>query len=86
MSKKEESSWLDILGTMKKFNPVAFILLLVLMYASVTVFNLDIALEKKIIPLALSGSLYLIGVFFEFYRIEKNKEVKEEAWRKGVFI
>ena len=85
MSKKEESSWLDILGTIKKFHPVAFILLLVLMYASVTVFNLDIALEKKIILLALSGSLYVIGVFFEFYRIEKNKEVKEEAWRKGVF-
>ena len=81
---EQKSSVFDALGTIKKFHPVTLILLIALMWIGVTVYNLDIALEKKIVPLALSGSLYVIGTFFEFYRIDKHQEAKEEAWRKRV--
>ena len=81
---KQKSGIFEALGTIKKFNPVAFVLLIALMWISVNIFNLDIALQEKIVPLALSGSLYGIGVFFEFYRIEKQKEQHEEAWRMRV--
>jgi len=81
---KEKSSAFDALGTIKKFNPVALLLILLLMYVFVTVLNLDVPLQSKIVPLALSGSLYVIGSFFEFYRIDKQKDMKEEAWRKRV--
>ena len=81
---EQKSGIFDALGTIKKFHPVALILLIALMWIGVTVYNLDIALEKKIVPLALSGSLYVIASFFEFYRIDKQKDMKEEAWRKRV--
>ena len=85
MSKEKERSGLfDALGTIKKFHPVAFVLILVLMYIFVSFLNLNIPLQSKIFPLALSGSLYVIGSFFEFYRIDKQKDMKEEAWRKRV--
>ena len=81
---KERSSVFDALGTIKKFHPVAFVLILLLMYIFVTFLNLNIPLQSKIFPLALSGSLYVIGSFFEFYRIDKQKDMKEEVWRKRV--
>ena len=71
---KERSGLFDSLGTIKKFHPVAFVLILLLMYIFVTFLNLNIPLQSKIVPLALSGSLYVIGSFFEFYRSDKQKE------------
>ena len=71
---KEESSWFDVLGTLKKFHPVAFVLLLALMWISITVYNFDISLQEKIVPFAFSVSLYFMGASFEFYRIDKQKE------------
>lgn len=76
---EQKSSIFDALGTIKKFHPVAFILLFMLIYVSATVYNLDIALEKKILSLALSGSLYIIGVFFEFHRIDKKQELEQKV-------
>ena len=85
MSKeKEETSWFDALGKLKKFNPVGLILTLCFMFVTVGVYNLDVSLEKKIVPLLMSFSLYLVCAFFEFYRIDKEQELKEKAWRKRV--
>ena len=81
---KQKSGLFDSLGTIRKFHPVAFVLILLLMYIFVSFLNLDIPIQSKIFPLALSGSLYVIGSFFEFYRIDKQKDMKEEAWRKRV--
>ena len=74
----EGESPFDALGTIKKFNPVALILIIALMWITVTVFNLDIPLQSKIVPLAFSGSLYVIGTFFEFYRIGKKQELEQK--------
>ena len=71
---EEKSNIFDVLGTIRKFHPVAFVLLLVLMYTSVTVFNLDMPIQEKILPVTISSSLYVIGSLFEFYRIDKQKQ------------
>lgn len=80
---EEKMRWLDLLSMIKKFNPIAFILIFGLMLICSTILTMNISIQEKIVPLALSGSLYVIVSFFEFYRIEKEKDLEEKVFQRS---
>jgi len=65
--------------TIRKFNPAIFVLLLIFMFIAIQTYNLDVSFEKKIFPLSVSFSLFVIGTFFEYSRIEKKMKEKEHS-------
>ena len=80
---KEENKderWFDTLTTLRKFNPVAFALVFALMYFFTQVLHSNTPLPEKLSFLFLSGTIYVIALFFEFYRIGKEREQKEKLW------
>ena len=78
---EENESFFSVLSSVRKFHPVALVLIVVFVMLTANIWNFDVSLEKKIVPLIMSGSLYCLISFFESYRIEKQNERKEEACR-----
>jgi hypothetical protein len=84
LSEEKTSSWLETFRKLRKINPFAFILLFVGMNIFNYLVRLDLPLEDKLLPLIMSSALFLLCVFFESWRIEKESELREEAFRKGI--
>ena len=76
---KKDESWFDALATLRKFNPVAFALVFALMYFFTQVLHSNTPLPEKLSFLFISGTIYVIAIYFEFYRIGKEREPKEKA-------
>ena len=81
---EEKESLFSMLSQIRKIHPVAFVLMFGFMFLTSQIWNSNLPLAEKIVPLVMSFSLYLIVAFFEFYRISKEKELEEKAWRKRV--
>ena len=82
---EETESIFSLLGIIRRFHPIAVLMIVSLLVLSVQIWSLDVALEKKLVPVALSVFLYFFTGFFEFYRIGKEKEDKEKIWRMKLF-
>ena len=81
---EEKEGFFSSLGLIRKFRPVALLLVFGFMWMFSHVFNSDLPLNEKIVPSALLFSLYLIGLLFEIQRICKEQETEEKNWRKRV--
>ena len=79
---EEKTSWIETLSTIRKFHPVALLLIFGTIMLTANIYNMDLTLEKKIVPLILSASLYFIALSFEFYRVSKERELKEKGLAK----
>ena len=82
MSEEKDESFFSLLSQIRNFHPVAFVLIFGFMLLTSQIWNSNLTLEKKIVPLAMSVSLYLIVAFFEFHRVSKEKEQKERGLAK----
>lgn len=81
--KEEREGWFNSLTTIRKFHPVAFTLASAMMYLFSKVLQSSTPLPEKITFLASSGTIYTVTLFFEFYRIDKERELKE---KRGFFV
>jgi len=73
----EKKSILSYISTFRKFHPIALIMILSLMILSAHIMNLDVVIEEKIVPFSFSLFLYFFAVFFEDYRVNKQKEFEK---------
>ena len=78
----KDESFISSLGLIRKFHPAAFLLIFGLMFLTSQIWNSNLPLTEKIAPLGMSFSLYLIATFFEFYRVSKEKEMREKGLAK----
>jgi predicted membrane channel-forming protein YqfA (hemolysin III family) len=65
-------------------NPVAFIFILIVGLLFFQTLNSNTPLNEKLLFLVISGSMYVIAAFFEFWRIDREEEQKERTWRNQV--
>ena len=79
---KKDESFISSLGLIRKVHPVAFALIFGFMILTSQIWSSNLPLTEKIVPLAMSFSLYLIAVFFEFYRVSKEQEMREKGLAK----
>lgn len=85
MEKEEIMGRLEMTSTfsrMRKINPVAFVLLFILMNCINTFLFSNESLANKLIFLMMSGTIFMVALFLEVHRIIKEEELKEEAWKK----
>jgi len=79
---KQDESFISSLGLIRKFHPVAFALIFGFMILTSQIWNSNLPLTEKIVPLAMSFVLYLIASLFEFYRVSKEQEMREKGFVK----
>ena len=77
---EEKESLFSSLGLIRKFHPVAFLLVFSLMWLFTKIVNSNSPMTEKIVPSAMMFSLYLIGLLFEVHRIGKEQEIKEKVF------
>ena len=77
---EEKEGFFSSLGLIRKFHPVAFLLIFSLMWLFTKIVNSNSPMTEKIVPSALLFSLYLIGLLFEFQRISKEQETTEKVF------
>lgn len=82
MSEEEQNdeSLFSALSMISKANPVVLAISFALMNVFVYVFNSEMQFNFKACALALSFFFFVAGLFFEFYRIEKERELKEKGF------
>ena len=83
MTEEKESIFSNI-ALIRKFHPIAFLLIFIFMWGFSHVFNNGLPLTEKLVPSAILFSLYLIAVIFEFQRVNKEKETEEKNWKRRV--
>ena len=79
---KKDESFISTLRLIRKVHPVAFALIFGFMILTSQIWNSNLPLTEKIVPLVLSFSLYLIASLFEFYRVSKEQEMREKGLAK----
>ena len=80
---KEENkgeSFISSLGLIRKFHPLAFMLMFALMYFFTKTLSSSMPLPEKIIFLFFSGTLYVLTFVFEVHRIDQQQRQKEKVW------
>ena len=77
---KKDEGWFDILTSIRKIHPLAFLLMFALMYAFTRTLHANLPTPEKIVSLCFSGTLYTIAFLFECARIEKAQKQKEKIW------
>ena len=82
MSEEKDESFISSLGLIRKFHPVAFALIFGFMFLASQIWNSNLTLTEKIVPLIMSVSLYFMALAFEFYRVSKEREMKERGLAK----
>jgi len=80
MSEEEKESWFSGLGSILKINPLILIYAIVLMNLFSYVYNSNMQFQLKFFALVSLGFFYVLAVFYECYRIEKEKELKEKVF------
>lgn len=76
---KKDESWKSALGLIFKVKPLILISAIVLMNLFSYVYNSEMQFHLKFFALVSIGFFYLLAVFYEFYRIEKERELKEKG-------
>jgi len=84
MTEERGNSWFEAFRKLRRTNPFAFVLLFVGANLCNYLVRLDLPLEDKLFPFIMSFTLWLMLVLFESWRIERESELKEEAFRKGI--
>jgi len=82
MSEENKESFISTLGLIRKVHPVAFALIFGFLILTSQIWNSNLPLAEKIVPLVMSFSLYLIASLFEFYRVSKEQEMREKGLAK----
>ena len=77
---KQDKSWLSGLGLIFKVNPLILMSAIVLMNLFSYVYNNEMQFHLKFFALVSIGFFYVLIVFYECYRIEKEKELKEKVF------
>lgn len=75
MSEEKEGVW-EAVGAVRKFHPVALLIMLAFMYLTIQLLTLDMPMDKKIVPVFFSLVFYFVAVFFEMNRLNQ-KEAKQ---------
>lgn len=79
----KKESWFDVIPSIRDFNPLAFLVCFVGIYVFISTLQSNMPLSEKLTLLFLSGTIYVITVFFEVYRIQRNQSEQEGViWRK----
>ena len=81
MTDKKES-WFDAVADIRNFHPLAFIICFVGVYIFTLTIQSNTPFSEKLTLLFLSGTIYVITIFFEIYRIQKKQSEKGVIWRK----
>ena len=81
---KEKESLCDTLTSIRKFHPFASALFVGLTLFLSHVIHSHMDLTGKIVLGGFITGLVGVMVAFESYRIDRDKEMKEKAWRKRV--
>ena len=84
MSEKQNESWFDAISQLKKVNPFAFGLAFGMMLLVNHLLRSAQPLEEKIAPLLLAFFFAVATLCYEAYRIEKERDQKEQIWRRKV--
>jgi len=79
LSEEEKESWTSGLGLIFKINPLILLSAIVLMNLFSYVYNSEMRFHLKFFALVSLGFFYVLAVFYEFYRIEKEKDLKEKG-------
>ena len=78
MTEAKESIFSSI-GLFFKFNPLVLLVAFVLMNVMISVFISQMELGQKMLVLVSSGFFYVVAVFYEVYRIQKEQELREKG-------
>ena len=81
----EEDSWKGSFFSIWKMNPFVLVLIFVMTYVGNQVLFQPIDLYEKVFLLGLAVFFILAAIVFEVFRICRNEEQKEEAWRRSLF-
>jgi len=84
MTEEKGNSWFETFRKLRRINPVAFVILFAGANLCTYLVRLNLPLEDKLLPFIMSFTLWLMLVLFESWRIERESELKEEAFRKGI--
>jgi hypothetical protein len=79
LSEEKKESWFSGLRLFLKVNPLILISAIVLMNLFSYVYNSEMQFHLKFFALVSIGFFYLLAIFYEFYRIEKEKEAREKG-------
>ena len=82
MSEKKDERIFSALSQVRKFHPVAFALIFGFMFLATQIWNSNLTLTEKIVPLVMSVSLYFMALAFEFHRVSKERELREKGLMK----
>lgn len=81
MSEKDnQSPGEEAIADLKKFNPFVFVFCFLIMYVGSLILNSSMTLEQKALPYALCVVFFILAIFAEFYRIEREREFSERIW------
>lgn len=80
MSEKKET-WISALGLFFKVNPLVLIFSFALMKMFSYVYNSEMQFHLKFFGLVSIGLFYLAALFYEYWRIKKEREAGEKALR-----
>ena len=75
---EEKQSIFSNIGLFFKFNPL-FLLVAFILIAWISVFSSQMELGQKTLALVSSGFFYVVAVFYEVYRIQKEQELREKG-------
>ena len=76
---EEKESFFSSIGIFFKFNPLVLLVAFVLMNVMISVFISQMELGQKMLALASSGFFYVVAVFYEVHRIQKEQELREKV-------
>jgi len=79
----KKESWIDAVADIRKFHPVALALTFGSMCIASYILRSGSPLEEKIMLFFLAFMVSFITIFFELYRLQKNKSEQEGVlWKK----
>ena len=76
---EEKEGFFSSIGLFFKFNPLVLLVAFVLMNVMISVFSSQMESGQKMLALASSGFFYVVAVFYEVYRIQKEQELREKG-------
>ena len=76
---EEKESFFSSIGLFFKFNPLVMLVAFVLMNVMISVFIRQMELGQKMLALVSSGFFYVVAVFYEVSRIQKEENLREKV-------
>ena len=76
---EEKESFFSSIGLFFKFNPLILLVAFVLMNVMISVFISQMELGQKMLALVSSGFFYVVAVFYEVSRIQKEENLREKV-------